>query len=107
MVAGVAGGVTNGLTQLQRHLAARSLRMWLLVRASFALALLMTLNPPLPVGGLIAFAVVVVSITVSVLDTHRVKEMVLLANLGLRFWALIAMLAVLPLLGEILLVAVL
>ncbi len=102
MVSGVLP-VMYGLSRLRRHLLRRSLRSWILVRATFAIALLMTLNPPLPTGGAIALGVVVLATIVGLLDVERANERVFLANLGLRLATLSAILATFPLLGEVLL----
>jgi hypothetical protein len=88
---------------LTRHLLLRGLRVWMLVRAGFAVALLVTLSPPLVTGGVVGVGVVALTITMGVLEALRLREMVFLANLGLRFSALLAWLAIPPLLGEILL----
>jgi hypothetical protein len=93
----------NGISHLQRHLLRRGLRIWMLVRAIFAIALLMTLNPPLPVGGAIGLGVVVVTAALCFVDARLVKETVFLANLGLRLPSLLASFAVVPILGEMLL----
>lgn len=96
----------NGSPHLRRHLLRRGLRVWLLVRAAFALALLMTLSPPFPTGGVVAVGVVAAAAAVAVLETRMQEEMVFLANLGERFTVLVATLA-LPALAAELLVALL
>lgn len=77
--------------------------MWLLVRALFAVALLMTLSPPTANGGIVALGVVTLSAVVGLLEVQRVKERVLMANLGVGMLALMAMLALVPLVGEVML----
>lgn len=84
---------------LWRH----GLLSWLLVRIGFALTLLMTLNPPLPVGGAVAIGVVAVSAAVALLMVTRRAERVLLGNLGVSVRRQVALVALPAVLSEVLL----
>lgn len=73
----------RSLTSLTSQLLLRhGLVAWPLVRLLFALALLMTLSPPLPVGGLVSLGVICLSAAVAMLAMWRRGERVLLSNLG-------------------------
>lgn len=91
----------RGPSLIQRHLLWRGFRVWLLVRAFFAVALLMTLSPPTANGGVVALGVVSLSAAVGLLEVQRTKERVLMANLGVGMLALLGILALVPLVGEV------
>lgn len=72
------------LSLTTRLLLCHGLVAWPLVRALFALALLMTLSPPLPVGGIVSLGVICGSVVVAMLAMRRRAERVLLADEPLR-----------------------
>lgn len=92
------------LTSLTSQLLLRhGLVAWPLVRMLFALALLMTLSPPLPVGGVVSLGVIALSVVVAMLAIWRRGERVLLANLGVDVAQQVLLLALPALLLELLL----
>lgn len=97
----------RGPSLLQWHLLRRGLLSWVLARAAFAMALLMTMSPPWVSGGLVGLGVVALTTALGLIEVERVRERVLLANLGVAVPNLILMLAVPALLGEIALMVLL
>ncbi len=92
---------------IEWHLLRRGFRIWLLVRAVFAVALVMTSSGPLENGGLVGLGVVALTIALGLLDVRRVQERVLLGNLGVKLPLLVALLAAASVLGEIMLAVLL
>lgn len=64
-----------------------------------AVFLLATVNP-LRVSAMAGLGIVLLTVAVGVLDTHRRRERVLLANLGVRLFAIGALFAIPALIGE-------
>lgn len=85
---------------IQRHLLRRGFLCWVLARAAFAMALLLTMSPPLARGGLVGVGVIVLATALGLLEVQRVQERVLLANLGVSLLTLLTMLAAASVLGE-------
>jgi hypothetical protein len=97
----------RGPSLVQRHLLRRGFICWLLARAVFAMALLLTMSPPWANGGLVGLGVVALTAALGLIEVGRVRERVLLANLGMALPILVVMLAVPALLGEVALMALL
>lgn len=91
------------LSRTSMLLLRHSLVAWPAVRMIFALALLMTLNPPLPVGGVVSLGVIALSVAVAMLAMWRRRERLLLANLGVDVAQQVLLLALPALLLELLL----
>ena len=90
-----------------RHLMRRGLLSWVLVRMLFAIALFLTESPPTANGGLVGLGVVVFSTLVGFFEVRRVRERVVLANLGVSLLSMLGALSLAAVFGEILLAAVL
>lgn len=88
-----------------RHLLRRGLRCWVLVRLGLAVAFLATMNPPLAAGGLVGLGVIGLTLTIALVEGQRVRERVVLANLGVSLSMLLVTLASAAVLGEVLLAA--
>lgn len=86
-----------------RHLLRRGLRCWVLVRMGLAVAFVATMNPPLAAGGLVGLGVLGLTLTVALVEVQRVRERVVLANLGVSLPMLLFVLAFAALVGESLL----
>lgn len=97
----------RGPSSIQRHLLRRGLLSWAFARAAFAMALLLTMNPPWTSGGFVGIGIVLLGSVLGLIEVQRVHERVLLANLGLSLPMLVEMLAVPALLGEIVLAVLL
>ncbi len=92
---------------VQWHLLRRGLFSWVIARATLAMALLLTGNPPWGDGGPVGLGVVVLTTALGLIEVERARERVLLANLGVALPNLILMLAAPALLGEIALMVLL
>lgn len=90
---------------VHRHLFRRGLRCWVLVRLGLAVAFLATMNPPLAAGGLVGLGVIGLTLTIALVEGQRVRERVVLANLGVSLPVLLLTLASAAVLGEVLLAA--
>jgi len=88
------------------HLLRRGLRCWVLVRMGLAVAFVATMNPPLAAGGLVGLGVIGLSLTVALVEVQRVRERVVLANLGVSLPVLLLALSGAAVLGEIMLAVV-
>jgi hypothetical protein len=86
-----------------RHLLRRGLRCWVLVRLGLAAAFVATMNPPLAAGGLVGLGVIGLTLTIALVEGQRVRERVVLANLGVSLATLLLTLASAAVLGEVLL----
>jgi hypothetical protein len=81
----------------------RGLRCWVLVRLGLAVAFVATMSPPLASGGLVGLGVIGLTLTIALVEGQRVRERVVLANLGVSLPTLLLMLAGAAVLGEVLL----
>jgi hypothetical protein len=88
---------------VSRHLLQRGLRCWVLVRLGLAVAFVATMNPPFAAGGLVGLGVVGLTLVIALVEGQRVRERVVLANLGVSLPALLLTLALAAVLGEVLL----
>ena len=86
-----------------RHLLRRGLRCWVLVRLGLAVAFVATMNPALAAGGLVGLGVIGLSLTVALVEGQRVRERVVLANLGVSLPMLLLALGSAALVGEVVL----
>ncbi len=85
------------------YLLRRGLRCWVLVRLGLAVAFVATMSSPLAAGGLVGLGVIGLSLTVALLEVQRVRERVVLANLGVSLPTLLCALSFAAVVGEILL----
>jgi hypothetical protein len=89
-----------------RHLLRRGLRCWVLVRAGLAVAFVATMSSPLAAGGLVGLGVIGLTLTVALVEVQRVRERVVLANLGVSLPTLLGALSFAAVLGEIVLAVI-
>lgn len=79
----------------------RGARLWLLIRIAATVVLVMAGADPLRLSGAVVTALIVLSVTVSFLDTYRHREHALLGNLAVSPLTLCILLTLPALAGEL------
>jgi hypothetical protein len=84
-----------------RAYLSRGARLWLATRVMLSAVLLLAGTNPVRLSAAVAVAIVLLTVVVSLLDTHRRRERALLGNLGIRPLLLGALFAGPALIGEV------
>lgn len=83
-----------------RAYLSRGARLWLATRAMLAAVFLLAGSNPLRLSAAVVLEVILLSVVVSFLNTHRHRERALLGNLGVRPFMLAILFAGPALIGE-------